>query len=222
MKSTGSIASLLGVLLAHVAVLYLFLSPSQAIPEPQSQPPSVQGILIKAPTPITPPAPQPVVPEEVQKPVPKPTPPPKPKPVPKPAPAKPKPVTPAVPNKPAPEKAITLPAPPPSAPAPAAPVEPPPPEPVAPPRSDASHLKNPAPVYPMMSRRLREQGTVLIELTVLADGKATEVTLKKSSGYRRLDEAALEAVKRWKFVPAKRGAMAIAWRYVQPISFSLN
>lgn len=221
MKSFGSIASLLGVLLAHAAVLSLFLAPSQAKPETPLQPPSVKGILIPAPTPIVPPAPQPVVPQEAPKPVAKP-PPPKPKPLPKPAPAKPKPVKPA--PKPAPEKAITLPTPPPSAPAPApeAPPVPPPPEPVAPPRSDASHLNNPAPVYPMMSRRLREQGTVLIELTVLPDGKATGVTLKKSSGYRRLDEAALEAVKRWKFVPAKRGNTPIAWRYVQPVNFSLN
>jgi protein TonB len=100
--------------------------------------------------------------------------------------------------------------------------EPAAPEPVSLPRSDANHLKNPAPAYPMMSRRLKEQGTVLIELTVLPSGRATDLAIKQSSGFRRLDEAAMNAVREWQFEPARRGGTPIAWRYLQPISFSLN
>jgi protein TonB len=73
-----------------------------------------------------------------------------------------------------------------------------------------------------MSRRLGEQGRVVLDVYILPSGLVGEIRLKVSSGSKRLDEAALQAVRRWKYVPAKRGDEAIAYWYVQPLSFSLN
>jgi periplasmic protein TonB len=97
------------------------------------------------------------------------------------------------------------------------------PEPVViPPRSDASGLNNASPTYPAMSRRLAEQGKVLLEVLILANGTVGEIKLKQSSGFKRLDDAALQTVKQWRFQPAKRGNQAIDYWYLQPISFSLD
>jgi protein TonB len=89
-------------------------------------------------------------------------------------------------------------------------------------RFDAAYLNNPRPSYPPMSRKLGEQGTAFIRVLVLPDGSAQEVQLKQSSGSPRLDRAALEAVRKWRFVPAKRGRTAIAGRVVVPIKFNLE
>jgi protein TonB len=104
----------------------------------------------------------------------------------------------------------------------AAKTEPAPPTEFIPPRSDAAHLNNPAPNYPPMSRRLGEQGRVVLEVYILANGTVGEVKIKQSSGFSRLDEAALQAVKKWRYQAARRGQQAIDFWYVQPLSFSLN
>ncbi|MCM2252433.1 MAG: energy transducer TonB, partial [Ramlibacter sp.] len=96
------------------------------------------------------------------------------------------------------------------------------PAPVTPPRVDAAHLNNPAPAYPALSRRFGEQGQVLLDVHILPDGRVGEIKLRRSSGFNRLDGAALEAVRHWRYVPARRGNEAIAYWYVQPVSFSLN
>lgn len=90
------------------------------------------------------------------------------------------------------------------------------------PRSDAAHLNNPAPSYPSMSRRLGEQGRVILEVYILANGTVSEVKIKQSSGFSRLDNAAIQAVKKWRYQPARRGQQAIDFWYIQPLSFSLN
>lgn len=97
-------------------------------------------------------------------------------------------------------------------------------EPVAviPPRFDADYLDNPAPPYPLLSKRLREEGTVLVRVYVEADGLPTLVELKKSSGYRRLDDVALATVQQWRFVPARQGSAPVAGWVIVPISFSLR
>ena len=86
----------------------------------------------------------------------------------------------------------------------------------------ADYLNNPAPAYPTQSRQLGEQGKVLLRVLVKADGSVEQVNLRKSSGYDRLDSTALETVKQWRFVPAKRADQAIAAWVIVPISFSLE
>ncbi len=86
----------------------------------------------------------------------------------------------------------------------------------------ADYLNNPAPAYPAQSRQLGEQGKVLLRVLVKADGSVEQVNLRKSSGYDRLDSTALETVKQWRFVPAKRADQAIAAWVIVPISFSLE
>jgi protein TonB len=90
------------------------------------------------------------------------------------------------------------------------------------PNFNAAYLNNPAPNYPSISRRLGEQGLVLLNVQVTADGTADSVELKTSSGSTRLDEAALEAVKKWRFTPAKRGDQAVSASVVVPVRFSLE
>jgi protein TonB len=90
------------------------------------------------------------------------------------------------------------------------------------PISDAAYLQNPQPRYPMSARRRGEQGTVLLKVLVTREGTAASVNVETSSGSTSLDEAALEAVRRWRFVPAKRGAQPVeAWHLV-PIVFRLE
>lgn len=90
------------------------------------------------------------------------------------------------------------------------------------PRFDADYLDNPKPVYPPISRREREQGKVLLRVYVEASGAAGKVELGASSGFERLDKAALAAVSRWRFVPARQGSEAVAAWVTVPIIFSLK
>lgn len=94
--------------------------------------------------------------------------------------------------------------------------------PLVPPRFDAAYLDNPAPVYPSIARRQHEEGRVLLRVFVTAEGTAGTVEVAKSSGSERLDRAALEAVRRWKFVPARRGDQAVAAHVNVPIVFTLD
>jgi protein TonB len=106
-----------------------------------------------------------------------------------------------------------------AAPAPAAPA----PAAVVPPNFVAAYLNNPGPHYPRASIRAREQGTVMLLVRVGADGRAGEVNVDVSSGYPRLDTAAVDVVlRRWRFVPARQGDRAVeAWVRV-PITFELK
>tara|TARA_R110002111_G_scaffold115634_2_gene176588 strand:+ start:417 stop:1055 length:639 start_codon:yes stop_codon:yes gene_type:complete len=87
---------------------------------------------------------------------------------------------------------------------------------------DASQLNNIPPSYPRLSKRLREEGLVILELLVLVDGSVAEITVKTSSGFLRLDKAALAAVSKWRYTPATRQGEIIAYRYEQPIEFSMK
>lgn len=94
--------------------------------------------------------------------------------------------------------------------------------PVTPPVFDANYLRNPTPAFPAQSRRMGEQGRVVLRVLVAPAGDAAEVQVRTSSGFERLDHAARDAVRRWKFVPARRGAEPVpAWVLI-PISFRLK
>lgn len=90
------------------------------------------------------------------------------------------------------------------------------------PRFDADYLDNPKPVYPAISRRLAEQGRVVLRVRVEADGRAADVQLHTSSGSPRLDQSALDTVRRWKFVPARLGQTPTAAWVLVPIAFTLK
>lgn len=91
-----------------------------------------------------------------------------------------------------------------------------------PPRFNADYLDNPAPGYPPLARRLREQGRVLLRVQVNAAGVPAQVLLQQSSGHARLDEVASATVRRWKFVPARQGGRPVDAWVIVPIQFSLK
>lgn len=93
---------------------------------------------------------------------------------------------------------------------------------MVPPSFNADYLNNPAPEYPVISRKLGEQGRVVFRVYVEPDGLPSDVRLQASSGFDRLDNVALAAIKRWKFVPARRGDVAVGGWVLVPLSFSLR
>jgi protein TonB len=86
---------------------------------------------------------------------------------------------------------------------------------------NADYLNNPAPKYPSLSRRLKEQGKTLLRVRINCHGKAETVELVSSSGYQRLDRAARKAIKKWRFVAARQGGKSVASWVLIPINFSL-
>ncbi|RMX04087.1 energy transducer TonB [Corticibacter populi] len=209
-------------------------------PEPLAAPAAAPAVP-EPPPPVPPPPPPP------EPPPPAPKPPPPPKPTPKPV-TKPKPVTertPVVPPAPPPEPApapAPVEAPPAPTPAPAVASAPSSAnitgtdarsgstnlaegEPViqrAASNSSAALNNTPVP-YPPISRRMREEGRVVLRVLVSANGTAKEVRIRTSSGYDRLDKAAQEAVLRnWRFTPTKRNGAPIDDWYDIPVNFKLT
>ena len=90
------------------------------------------------------------------------------------------------------------------------------------PSSDAQYLQNPKPSYPAISKRLGEQGKVMVRVMIGVDGKALRAEISQSSGYERLDQAALNTVLAWRYVPGKRGGVAEAMWFNVPINFILE
>ena len=213
-----------GLLQRMVEVVVPVMAISQAEPPP---PPPKPPEPLKPPEP---PKPKPAKPVEPPKPVPTPPPPQTVQPVLTPAPPVVSPAPAAVLS--APTAAPTAPAVPAAAPAPPAPPTPPSPPPAAPappppakvelPTSKADYLHNPPPDYPRMSKRLGEQGRVVVKVLIGEDGRPQKAELFTSSGFERLDKSAMEAAMRWRYVPGKRGGVAEAMWYQVPIQFTLE
>jgi len=205
---------------AHAAVLALIASRfgAKRVEPPAVPPIAIEVIAPARPSPAaTPPAPQP------QKPPPRPAP----HPVAKAVPPKVRaPLAPAVQpteraSPKAPDVAPAQPAPPSAAPAPTPPA--PAPEPVVtPPVGNAAYLHNPAPRYPEAAQEEGWEGRVVLRVHVDAAGHPVSVDLHASSGHEVLDKAALAAVRRWTFVPAKRGSTPIDGWVDVPLDFRLN
>ena len=206
-----------GVILLHVFVLWALQSGLMRRAIEVIVPGEILSEFISPPAPPAPqpqtPAPQPV--KQEVKPVVKSTPtPPLPAPTPEPAPmvvaAAPAPAQPAI-------EASTV------ATAPAAPQAPAPAR-IELPSSDAAYLNNPRPSYPALSRRLGEQGKVIVRVLIGVDGTAQQAEIAKSgsSGYERLDQAALATVRSWRYVPGKRNGVAEAMWFNVPINFVLE
>lgn len=208
---------------AHAGV-YQQLTRAGPTPVRPDRPPVVTVSLVTTAPALPAPAPAPLpvapLPEPVSEAAPQPDPVPKPRPRPvrpRPAPAPPpvaREVTP--PSSPAVPLAIASAAPP--AAGVSAPVE----AVLEPPRADAAYLRNPPPAYPRRLLKRGVEGEVLVRAEVQDDGRCSQVRLKESSGYRQFDEAALSAVRDWRFVPARRGAdSVVAWVDV-PIEFRIS
>ena len=86
----------------------------------------------------------------------------------------------------------------------------------------AAYLNNQPPAYPLTARRRGIEGTVLLRVEIHANGHCQQVRVKRTSGHAVLDRAALEAVRQWRFVPARRGGHAVTATVDVPISFRLN
>ena len=90
------------------------------------------------------------------------------------------------------------------------------------PSSDADYLQNPKPPYPPVSRRLNEQGKTTVRVLIGVDGQPQRAEIANSSGFSRLDEAAMATVMRWRYVPGKRGGVAEAMWFNVPINWVLE
>jgi len=243
-------AALFGVLAVHAAVAWalshVLLHPER-LPEPllvallPEPPPDVQPqplpmaevppapprrMPVPRPQTVQPePEPQPQVPEPVTaaalEPLPMPTPPAEIEPAPRPDP---QPVVREAPPMPSPP--VMAVAPPPPQPAPV--IQAPAPAPAAAeptatqPLYSADYLRNPKPRYPLVSRRMGEEGLVTLRVYVTSAGEPRQVQLKESCGFPRLDQAAQEVVWNWRFVPARRGDSPVDAWVVVPIRFTLK
>ncbi|GAA0763501.1 energy transducer TonB [Ideonella azotifigens] len=206
----------LGVLALHAGIVWALLQAKgealEAAPEPKVL--TVQWIAPPAPTP-KPPAPPP---PRVQK-----LPPQPPRPVlvapPTPSAEAPTFTAPPPPAEPAPVAVAAVAAPPSPAPAPA------PAPPAAPKLLPSSAVQYLVPLqlsFPAASKRLGESGTVLLRVVVTAQGVPREVSVKQSSGYARLDEAAVRAMRSARFKPYMDQGQAIEWTTLAPIEFNLE
>src|SRR5206468_11520371 len=78
------------------------------------------------------------------------------------------------------------------------------------------------PGYPASARRLGIQGTTMLRVHVLVDGRVGDVVVQETAGHPDLDQAAAEAVRRWRFDPARRGNDPVAMWVVLPVEFRLK
>jgi periplasmic protein TonB len=106
--------------------------------------------------------------------------------------------------------------------------EPPPPapvvkeEPLVEAKGGVGHLNNPDPEYPDFAADQGWEGSVILRVKVLPNGKPADVKVKKSSGHSVLDDAAVAAAKRWAFTPAKRGNTPVEGWATFPVEFKLQ
>ena len=86
----------------------------------------------------------------------------------------------------------------------------------------ANYAQNPKPDYPAVAKSRGWTGKVLLKVQVSAQGTSDSVAIEQSSGHEILDESAVEAVKKWRFIPAKRGETPVASSVIVPIVFTLR
>jgi len=90
------------------------------------------------------------------------------------------------------------------------------------PSSSGGYLNNPPPPYPPLSKRLGEQGKVVVRALIEVNGAASKAEVRSSSGYERLDRAAVQTVLQWRYTPGKRAGAAEAMWFDIPITFVLE
>jgi protein TonB len=82
--------------------------------------------------------------------------------------------------------------------------------------------ERPPPMYPAISRRLGEEGTVVLRVELDEQGNIGRVRISSSSGLARLDEAALAAIRTWHCTPAMRDGQPVRATALQPFKFVLQ
>jgi len=92
----------------------------------------------------------------------------------------------------------------------------------APRAREATPIEKPTPIYPRLSRRAGEEGSVVCCLHLSAAGAVLQVDVVESSGYARLDEAAREMLGRWRFEPKLVGGAAVACTWTHKVTFQLD
>lgn len=90
------------------------------------------------------------------------------------------------------------------------------------PNASASYLNNPKPPYPALSKRLGEEGKVVVRAWIDTNGRATKAEIKTSSGYDRLDQTALQTVLNWRYIPGQRAGVPEAMWFNIPLNFVLE
>jgi protein TonB len=80
---------------------------------------------------------------------------------------------------------------------------------------------NPLPVYPYLARINNYEGLVILKVSVSPEGRCVNVTVVKSSGYKILDKAAVEAVEKWRFVPSQKNGKPVYGEKEIKIRFKL-
>jgi protein TonB len=127
----------------------------------------------------------------------------------------------AKPAPPEPPPPVVVVNPPPAEPAPPAPPAPPPP-PKTLPATAVQYLEPPAPVYPTFSRRSGESGRVVVRTLIDERGVPRQLALQQSSGYARLDDSAVAAIKSARFKPYTENGAAQPFWVLIPIVFDLE
>lgn len=208
-----------GVVLFHVAALWALQSGMLRRAAEVVVPVEILAQLIEPPKPAEPPPPPPPPPPPQPQPKVKAPPPPRPMAVREPRPAPDAPVGTIEPPPPAPP----APVPPPPAP-PAPPPAPPAPKLVEVGENEVRYAREPRPVFPSMSKRLGESGTVVISVYFNADGIPRRAEIFKSSGFDRLDQAAREAVLNSRVTPIRRPGAdeSTVYLFRAPINFTLT
>jgi len=126
----------------------------------------------------------------------------------------------APPPEPAPPQPVNV------TPAPPAPPAPAPAPPMAPvlkqvPPSAVRYLKEPTLNFPLLSKRAKEQGTVVLRITVDVNGRLKEAWVQKSSGFERLDQAALKDIHSARFAPQMEDGKPVEWQTLAPLAYDL-
>ena len=90
------------------------------------------------------------------------------------------------------------------------------------PLTQASYRETPRPHYPESARREGKEGRVLLRVLIDEEGRTKAVEVNASSGHELLDQAATEAIKKWRFVPARAGGKPVETWVKVPIDFQLS
>jgi protein TonB len=89
-------------------------------------------------------------------------------------------------------------------------------------KANPDYFQNPPPEYPELAKQMRQEGFVLLAADVDREGMPIKVEILKSSGFHLLDQAALKAVRHWKFQPGRIGSIPIESTVTVPIRFRLE